>query len=242
MRTFDAAFVNRIFNDPEVLPYAMDDDRQESYDLTDFIKNYDNIVYGHNEGLFMVHSRGIGRYECHTCFRKEGRSKAYDAAVWSLRELFTTTDCETLFTRIPVWNRAARVLAESVGFTKVYTIPDKWKRDGKTYDVDHYQITFESWVANSQDCLDEGEWFHERLQSQIGYENHPDCSLHNRFAGACSLCIKAGAVDEGILKYNKWSSVNGYAILEVMNYLPLILDIGESGFHVLVKDNDLEVI
>lgn len=240
MRTFDIQYCNEIFNHPEVYPYAVEDGRPESLDITSFVTNTNNIFLRYPGGMFSLMWEYDNTYQLHTLFTKSGRPSVKDYVLDGLVYMFTETDCETMYTRIPTWNKAARLLAEWTGFRKVHTESHKWLKGDKSYPVDTYVLRYEDWVVGNDKCLAEGNKFHTRLHEQLGFENHPDCPVHNSYAGSLALSLTKGAVTEGLRKYNKWAKLHDYYLIQIINDRPLILDIGDC--YIKVEHNEFEVL
>jgi len=81
-RDFDAAFINSVINDPAVRGGAK---VIEDVDLSEFIKDTNNIVLTYEYGGFVLIKRDDS-YELHTQALKKGRGKMLRDA---LKEMFT---------------------------------------------------------------------------------------------------------------------------------------------------------
>lgn len=144
-RSTDAAFVNRIANDPSVRPWL--GLGVEPVDLAPVIQ--DPAVYalmGEHGGLvFLPVLDGV--YSVHSLFLPAGRgASAVRAALEAVDWLFANSNAAVITTEVPVNNSAAGWLARRCGFIRVERRPGAWiAADGNAYDIDDYILTRPRW-------------------------------------------------------------------------------------------------
>ena len=141
IRSFDGGFLERVMNDPSVLPSIS---RGKPVLMGHVLEDTNNVFLSNDYGgfLFLKHSPGV--YDLHTQFLPEGRGAAVliagrDAAWY----MFTETDCEILRTYALKSNRAASLMALRAGFIKT--------GESETYDGEEatlYAMTIKQWARN----------------------------------------------------------------------------------------------
>lgn len=145
IRSTDAAFLNRVVNDPSVFPYVSLG-LEGPFDLSGILSDWNNHFMCNEYGgfLFIKHKEYI--YEVHAQFLPEGRGRsAIESALLAERYMFTKTDALRLDTYVAHDNRAASWFTRKVGFTKwgdvtVNGVPSHY-----------YVLTLKNW-ARSLEC------------------------------------------------------------------------------------------
>ena len=118
-RSFDGEFLNRVVNDPAVLPYVSLG-LVETLDMRPFVADERNYFLANEWGGFLLLNEGDGVYDLHSQFLPQGRGIAVlQAAADAQRFMFTETDCMAVKTFCPQGNPAAKALARRGGFTKI---------------------------------------------------------------------------------------------------------------------------
>lgn len=110
----DAAMLNRIANQPEVLPWVAPG--YQNIDLSAFFEREGNLMLGDERGVILFAAMGEGLYSCHflftTSLRGANAARAIRAAFTSL---FTSRDCVAITGLIPREHRASRAMARAIG-------------------------------------------------------------------------------------------------------------------------------
>ncbi|MDH2239068.1 hypothetical protein N5K27_22425 [Pigmentiphaga sp. GD03639] len=230
-RTFDAAFVNRVMNDPVVRPFI--GPGPDILEMGPFVADRRNVVLATEHGCFLFHWYAPGVYEVHTQFLPAGRGRhALDAAVAAAHWMFVRTDCMEMLTKVAHSNRSAAWLAERVGFRPAF------ERECEGYgQTTYYHFLYQDWAARAPGVHERGEWFHDRLQDLRGTPaDHGQDAAHDRYVGIATEMILAGNVAKGVVLYNRWARFAGYHPISVAQESPLVLDIGDG--LIRVTDND----
>lgn len=239
-RSFDAAEINRIVNDPSVLPTI---GIADSIDLSDVVADPRNVLVMADGGaiLFIAdndHAEcpGLtnGLYEVHTSFLQNCRGKhAIEASLAAYVYMFTRTDCMTIRTRIPAFNKAAALAARAVGFVPLFERKGVWPtRDGKLVDLRFYEFSYANWLAAGRDAfIAAGQRFHARLETEMARhgkleKQHPDDDCH--YVGAAIETIYGGQPEKAIVLYNRWARFAGYGQIALVARSPLVIDIGNA--------------
>ena len=117
-RVYDPKVLNRAVNEPEVLAYVAPG--YESFDLSDFIKDRQNIVLRCGAAFAIFDHAEKAGYEGHFLFPSHIRGqKAVSAAKKILNEMFTKHRAITIHGRVSRDHRAARVMTRRLGFEPV---------------------------------------------------------------------------------------------------------------------------
>ncbi len=115
----DAAFLNRIVNDPSVFPYVSLG-LPPPLDLSALVANERNYFFANEWGGFLVLDQGYGIFEIHSQFLPEGRGRqALAAGREAMAYMFTQTPCRALMTYCPAGNVGARALSRRVGMRSI---------------------------------------------------------------------------------------------------------------------------
>ena len=112
-RTFDATFLNRVVNHPEVRPWVGRPDAGEG-DLTALVIDPANVTLVNQRGGFVYVRKAPGVFEVHTQFLPGG--SATQAARESVAYMFDVIGAEKLITAVPEDNLPAFGLALKAGF------------------------------------------------------------------------------------------------------------------------------
>ena len=144
-RSRDAAFLNRVLNDPAVLPWATLGANMP-LDMTLVLADEANIFLANQHGGFLLVPHGQHIYSIHVQFLKSGRGplilKLGRQALWYA---FTQTDCLQVDTSVAHDNRVAARLAEAAGF-------EKWDDvEIRGVPSSYYVLTLKKW-ARSLSC------------------------------------------------------------------------------------------
>lgn len=243
-RSFDAGEANRIVNDPSVLPTI---GIADSLDLSEIISNPANVLMMAEGGaiLFMRDEPGI--YEVHTSFLKNCRgSHAIEASLNAYRFMFCSTDCMTILTRIPAFNRPASLAARAVGFIPLFERKGVWpNRDGSVSDVRFYELNYASWLKKAKsELVRSGQAFHHRLEQEMARhgvteKQHPDDECHDHYVGACVEMVYAGQPEKAVALYNRWARFSGYGQIALVARSPMVIDIGNAVL--MIENNSFKV-
>jgi len=114
----DAAFLNRVANDPSVFPW-ISLGLKPPLDLTALLEDEHNIFLANEFGGFLFIAKPDYVYDVHTQFLPEGRGRtALAAAREAAFHMFTKTDAMRIDTTVALANRAADRLTRMMGFSK----------------------------------------------------------------------------------------------------------------------------
>jgi anthranilate/para-aminobenzoate synthase component I len=242
-RTFDATFLNRVVNHPEVRPWLGGDG---AIDLTAIIENPENVVLVNEHGGWIITKIDVGLYEAHSQFLPEGRNAALiDDMREGLRYLFTATDCVELLTKVPDNNKAADGLAQRAGFCELFRRESVWRDGENKCGVSYRSMTLDAWRASDDVVLSSGQWFHSRLEAEKAtrgstLETHTDDDAHDRAVGVAVAMIRAGNHYKAVMCYNRWAAFAGYAQIAMLSKHPPIFDIGDAVL--ALRGDDMEVL
>lgn len=249
-RDFNAARINRVVNDPSVLPdVALPG--QESLDLSPIVGDLRNIVLMCEEGGIVAHWREPGVYEIHTQFTERYRGVG---AVKTVREmiswLFLHSPAMELQTKIPDCNKAAAGLVRAINGRFEFERAGAWQGPDGPCAVAYYTLRYSDWLytAWAMGALAaRGEWFHGRLDDAKRAflsppEAHAPDPAHDVNVGATIEMIFAQNIDKALILYNRWSRFAGYAEVRLISVNPLIIDIQDAVLLIDVKGEDFEVL
>lgn len=114
-RTFDAAAVNAVCNDPAVLPTLSLG--QGHIDVSRLIADERNVFYLGEHGGAMFHRVAPRTYAAHDFFLPSGRGKWALAASRHMLGLMIDGGARLIFAETPVENRGCRMFNRWLGFT-----------------------------------------------------------------------------------------------------------------------------
>jgi hypothetical protein len=211
----------------------------EALDLAPFVADHRNVLLmSEGGGIFFAADATVvdpwpGRYEVHTNFLKAYRGRnVIRASLNAYRWMFTRTDCMTLLTKVPSFNKAAEWFCKHVGATKEFTRANAWPDPANPCDVSYWSMSYDSWVRNNTDVLETGRKFHARLDEEFARhgktDNHPEDEAHDRYVGACVEMIYGGQPEKGIILYNRWARFTNYSQIDLLTRDPLVIDIGTA--------------
>lgn len=241
-RSFDAADINPILNEPSVFRYAACQGMKPGQlDVTTHLTDPRNVLLMAQGGgiLFFWHDAGV--YEVHTNFLKPDRERRQeqgpiirDTCLAAYRWMFTQTDCVTLLTRIPDHNRAAAVFSPLVGWVKEFEREAVWPTvEGDLVDMAFCAIRYDDWVRKTPELMQSGRWFHQRLHEELARkghveEQHPDDDAHDLHVGACIEMVRGGQLEKAVFLYNRWARFAGYGLMQLVSQTPAVIDIGNA--------------
>jgi hypothetical protein len=244
-RTFDAAFLNRVANHPDVRPWI---GGTGELDLSAVVAAPRNFALVTPAGGWVLAMHEPGTYELHTLMLPQGRGREhFRAGAEGLRYMFAATDAREIVTRVPVNNRAAVFSARYFGFRERFRRKDAWRgSDGVAHDVSFQALTLEDWYVRDSGCLEAGEVFHAQIEVAkaacgSALPDHPEDFAHDQAAGAAALMIGAGNSRKGVWFYNRWAALAGYAPIAVLSETPLVIDAGANVI-VEVREGRMEVL
>jgi Protein of unknown function (DUF2824) len=243
-RSFDAADINPILNDPSVFPFISIPD-QEKFDASGLLSDPRNVLLMAPGGGIMFCQQEPGIYEVHTNFLPGYRGRmAINISKMAYQWMFMHTDCMILQTRVPAFNKAADLFCKIVGATKEFERKSVWPTKTGDVDMSFWSLRYEDWVrkANVQEA---GHAFHQKLESErirhgVDEPLHADDECHDRYVGACVEMIYAGQPEKAIVLYNRWARFSGYGQISLVAKSPLVIDIGDALLQ--VGDKDFKVI
>lgn len=232
-RSFDAADINAIFNDPSVFP-LVSVPGIEKIDVTELLKDPRNVLLMGEGGGILFCWHDIGTYEVHTAFLPQSRGRnALKVSLAAYRWMFTHTDCWTLLTKVPAINPAAEKFCQLVGATKEFERKNVWPTLEGMADMSYWSLCYDDWIRKTPSLKQSGRAFHVRLEQEFARhgakeEIHPDEDCHDLHVGACAEMIYGGQLDKAILLYNRWASFAGYRLIGLVSRAPAVIDIGNS--------------
>jgi hypothetical protein len=184
------------------------------------------------QGALFFHWQESGIYEAHTMARPLVRGRAYVEVVYeAIRTMFLMDTCMELWTRVPKGNKGALGLARILHGSE--------RKMFSSQNSDYYQLHWDEWLWGRGKCSGEGliaygEWFHARLEQQFKEQGrthtaHEDSADHNRMVGAACEMILNGLIEKGIILYNRWAKMAGYAQVSITITKPvLVINIGDA--------------
>lgn len=114
-RCFDADPINALANDPAIRPF-IGGDPSIPLDLTDSVKDRENVCLMGDHGGFLLIRTGKRVYEVHTMIRPEGRGQwSREAANMARDVMFDVFDAERLWTLVPREADNVRKFTEDAG-------------------------------------------------------------------------------------------------------------------------------
>ncbi len=209
-RSFNAKFINSVLNDPSVKQLA---EIKGVGDVTGLVNDANNVLLTNEYGGFLYIQVSPGTYEVHTQFVESGRgTKAYLAALESVRYMFIQTDCMRILSKARPENTGACRLAERVlrqkGFNGTYN---------------YYSLEYMEWVETDKLNKKKGVNFHELVKEDT---NHDDDDIHDYHVGGALLLCEANNALKAQQVYNYWAIASGYELVKIDSLNPLILSVG----------------
>jgi hypothetical protein len=251
-RSFDAADINPILNDPRVFEsIKLPGMAAGEIEASAIVANPFNVLLMAEGGGIIFAQSEPGIYDVHTAFlkpkRKEERSGPHirNVCLAAYRWMFLSTDAMILQTRMPAFNRAAIVFAPLVGWQFEFERKGVWPTDKEPADMSYFSLAYEDWVRKEPDLVDRGKAFHQRLDEEFArhkapIDNHPDDEAHDRYVGACMEMVLAGQPEKAVVLYNRWARFAGYGPIGLVSRSPLLICIGTAVM--IVENNNFKVI
>lgn len=250
-RSFDAAEINAIINDPSVLPNVALPG-MDSIDMAPVIADGRNIFLMADGGVIVFCWCEPGTYEVHTNFLKPERGAhsqrgpyIQNACLAAYRWMFVHTDCLVLLTRIPAFNRAAAIFAPLLGWVRQFERKAVWPTNDGPVDVSFWSLFYNDWVRKTPDLMATGRAFHARLDQEfvrhgVTEPQHADEDCHDLHVGACAEMIFGGQIEKAVSLYNVWARFSGYGQIGLVSREPAVLDIGNALLQ--IGDGNFKVI
>lgn len=250
-RSFDAAPINAIFNDPKVYPFVAKPDSGK-IDIAPLIREYKNILLVGEYGGILFVCREPCVYQVHTGLKPRSRAKENDDGPHRLAMIraayawmFTHTDCTDLLTAIPQNNRAAWFFAPLAGWTKEFERKETWPTHDGAVDQSFWSLRYDDWVRKTPELMASGKWFHRRLEEEyerVGFVElrHAQEDCHDRHVGACLEMLCGGQYEKAVVLYNRWARFADYGQVALASKSPVLIDIGEAVIQ--IKSDDFQVI
>lgn len=232
-RTFDAVFLNRVANHPEVRPW-LGLPEAGPLDFQPFLDDPSNIGIEADGGGWILASKGLGIYEIHSLFLPEGRGASFFRnAREMLRYVFTRTDCVEIWTQCPDDNLAARMAALKNGFREIARREGIWGED--KVGVSYQSLPIDQWIMRDAEALKAGRAFHDQLGEHL---SHPEDEAHDRAVGAALLMARAHNITKGVNVFNRLAALLGYAPIQaiaadIVATADSIIEIGPESIRVL---------
>lgn len=231
-RTFDAAFLNTVANNPDVRPYV--GSGVGPLDLTALISNPANVTLETEHGGWVLINLMPGTYELHTLFLPAGRGAGYFAAAHeALRYVFTQTDALEILTRCPDDNPGARMAAVKVGFRERFRREGVWQSgNGEACGVSYQALTADDWFKRDTLIEDAGRY----VIGEIG--GMEEDALLARLIGSAVMMARGGHAAKAVGFFNRAAAFAGYGSIVALR--EDLFDIG--GTLVLVKPEGVGVL
>lgn len=148
-RQISASLVNKIVNDPSVLPWVCGP-VEGPLDLTEAIESGNYIALFGEYGGFLFWKVSDGIYDAHSAVLPEGRGKwALRAAHQALSWMFGEGAAAEIMMTVPKGNLAVRTLVRVLKAKPLGKIENGWWLDGKSVDADVFSLTKADW----EQCL-----------------------------------------------------------------------------------------
>jgi hypothetical protein len=233
----DPAFLNGIANEAEVRPWLAGVGRLDFAATLSDVANYALVC---DDGGFILNPSGPYEYEVHTIFRPGAGRKAVLAMRQAMTWMFTRTDCIAINSKVPISNKRAKGFAIIGGLRPVYK-----RRHEQLGLTEVVRLDMLDWAMNAAGMEVHGERFHNLLEqakvaSGSALPEHSYDIAHERAVGAALLMIEAGQPVKGVLFYNGWASVAGYASIHLMSSQPTVVDVRDAILG--VGSNGIEVL
>lgn len=145
-RTFDPAVVNAVSNHYSIFPHICCG-RKEPIDVSEQIKDENNIYLAGEWGVAVFHYCGQGQFEAHYRVLPAGRGKwSLTFVLLALQWMFCHETVREIRCRVPRGNYACRALIRRICAYFVYTEPKGWiDEDGNIIEADVFSMTRERW-------------------------------------------------------------------------------------------------
>ncbi len=233
-RSFDAAEINPILNDPSVFEAIKLPDMTPEIDVSGLLANPANVLLMADGGGIIFSQQEPGIYEVHTSFLAEHRGRnAIRASLEAYRWMFTHTDCMILQTKVPAFNKAAEKFCKIVGAIREFDRRDVWLTEHGPVNMSYWSMKYEDWLRQTPALMESGRAFHKRLDEEmerhgVTEENHPDEDCHDLYVGVCAEMIYAGQPEKAVVLYNRFARFSGYAPISLISKSPMLIDISSA--------------
>jgi len=236
-RTFSAAFLNSVANDPAVRPWLAG---AGPIDMRPIIESPANFALQTEAGGFVLHAQEPGVYEVHSLFLPGHGSHPVRAMRAAMNWMFTRTDCLVIVSKVPSANKAAKGLAIAGGLRPLFK-----REDAALGPCEYVELDAMRWAMANAALEAEGEAFHQALAeakraSGSALPVHAHDEAHERAVGAAYLMIRRGQAIKGVAFYNRWARLAGYAEAGLISLSPVTVDIGDAV--VALNETELEVV
>jgi len=230
-RTFDATRLNEIVNDPSVYPWVKGS-ADGPLDLTDILASPSNVCLMGEHGGVLFAQFQPGLYEAHVPILPEGNGRwAFQMLRAALHWIFTRTNAVEIVTLCP--SREAQVMARRVGGSYEFTSYDRWIVDGKSVPSSVYALRIQDWMRTAPGLEARGAWTLDQLEDE--YARHgkspslfPRDPAHVRHIGAACEMLLGDIPNKGVIFFNRFAAMAGYAPMQIIDDDPLALDLGGS--------------
>lgn len=225
-RRYDAIWLNRIANDPAVLPWVKGW-RLAPLDLSAVAADRNNICLCGEHGAMIFHEIQPGLMETHAMCLQRGRGKwMLSFAMACELYVFTRTNCVELLARCPFGNLGVISLARALGWTKEFTNPRGWVIDGDPVPATIAGLRLQDWARTAPGLVERGHWVAERLNVELDAEAE-------RFTGLAMEMLLGGQPLKGLIFFNRWASLADYPIMRILTLEPLAVEI--AGRQIIVR-------
>lgn len=238
-RSFDAAEINCILNDPSVFEAIKLPGMKPEIDVSGILKDPRNVLLMGEGGGIIFAQVEPGIYDVHTAFLESYRGRnALKASLDAYRWMFCHTDCMVLQTKVPEFNKAAYRFCQIVGATKEFEREGVWLTENGAVGISYWALRYDDWVRKTPSLKASGKRFHdhldaERLRHGEDDENHPQEDCHDLYVGVCAEMIYAGQPEKAVVLYNRWANFSGYGQISLVSKSPLLIDIGSAVLQVI---------
>ena len=198
----DAAALNLILNDPEILPNIRDDSIKGEANAAPLMNRFNHLLLIMDEekpvGFALFMAVGPNIYEMHSGILKDYRgARAVEAAKEIFDWMFIRTDCETITTW--AWSTAKHVLfmAHAVGFTEDSHMPWPNTVAGEKVERFAFSLHFLEWSRVGRLRNQRDGWL-------LGV------ALESYQMGLFSLFVKigcAGFAEKAAMLYQRWAPI-----------------------------------
>lgn len=235
-RCFDAPTLNAIVNDPGVRP-AVGGAHLDPLDLTEFVKNPQNIALIDDGAVALFTLRTQGLYEVHSMALPERRGAHVVRATRAfLHWMFTRTNAVEIATRVPSGNMPALASALANGFEFEFERPEAWITPEGAEPAKFYSLSLQRWMARAPGLEDRGSWFHAELEKaceRAGVEVMlSEESGINRYIGAACEMMFGGQPVKAVHFYNRFAAVARVAPLVVISADEMVVAVGDYALRI----------
>src|SRR6185312_3634705 len=134
-REMDGTKFGQVLNHPDVFP-LISVPGDEAFDATHIADDPRNVLLMSEGGGIFFHQMEPGIYECHTSFLPRFRGRfALKVSRACRKWMFTHTDCMSIVTKVPAFNRAAALAVRMVGFRREFVCKNAWPTAGGKVDL-----------------------------------------------------------------------------------------------------------